>query len=315
LKMVYHQLLFCSIIFAILNPIFSDIYMHNPRGTNNRHNEANPERNNANLNFDSENNNRGGYNVGDDGAIFYYAKSILPIQWTNQHSCNDVNSDCTLILQYTCDNSLRDGQGTTTIPVTLADEGNPQYRLTENLTSYLNCAVRSRNTNLFTADQNLKGKSGIYTRQNPGGTRYGYECPEERDYYPHWQPNNWIDIAILTNRQDLCSYYRQNSQNVQSRSACTFAVKTDLMNAYTNGIILPNDQAACAAFNDTRMKGVKPIWTVFPSNGQPAPECFTPSHTRENHLGDIVGSQMSVYNWTLPNIVAKKCVLRIRYNI
>lgn len=32
---------------------------------------------------------------------------------TNQHSCNDVNSDCTLLLQYTCDDSLRDGQGTT----------------------------------------------------------------------------------------------------------------------------------------------------------------------------------------------------------
>ena len=31
--------------------------------------------------FDSQNNNRGGYNVGDDGAIYYYANSILPIQW------------------------------------------------------------------------------------------------------------------------------------------------------------------------------------------------------------------------------------------
>jgi hypothetical protein len=31
---------------------------------------------------------------------------------TNQHSCNDVNSDCTLLLQYTCNDALRDGKTT-----------------------------------------------------------------------------------------------------------------------------------------------------------------------------------------------------------
>jgi hypothetical protein len=40
-----------------------------------------------------------------------------------------------------------------TIPVTAAGESDPQYRLTEDLTSHLNCRVRSRNLNLFTADQ------------------------------------------------------------------------------------------------------------------------------------------------------------------
>jgi len=32
---------------------------------------------------------------------------------TNQHSCNDVNSDCALLLQYTCNDTLRDGTTTT----------------------------------------------------------------------------------------------------------------------------------------------------------------------------------------------------------
>ncbi|CAF4735702.1 unnamed protein product, partial [Rotaria magnacalcarata] len=40
--------------------------------------------------------------------MYYYTNSILPIQWTNQHSCNDVNADCTIIFQYTCGDQLRD---------------------------------------------------------------------------------------------------------------------------------------------------------------------------------------------------------------
>ncbi|CAF1149931.1 unnamed protein product [Adineta ricciae] len=312
--MFSHILVTCCIVFAIINPTLADIYLHNPRGSNNRHNEKTRQRSTPTLNFDSQNNERGGYNVGDDGAIYYYANSILPIQWTNQHSCNDVNSDCTLLLQYTCGDTLRDGQSTAKIPVTVQGEANETYRLTEDLASYLHCRVRSRNKNLYTADQGLKDSS-ISTRQNPGGTQNGYECPEERDYYPYWQPTNWIDIAILTNRQDLCSYYRENSQNVQSRFACTFENKDDLIQADKLKIIIPITREQCQAFNDSRLNGVKPRWIEYPSHNQPAPECYSPSYTRENHLGDIAGSDMPVFNWTLPNISAKKCVLRIRYNI
>ena len=60
--MAVQSLLIASGLFLALN---ADMYMHMPRGSNNRLNEASANRDNANRLFDSQNNNRGGYNAGD----------------------------------------------------------------------------------------------------------------------------------------------------------------------------------------------------------------------------------------------------------
>ena len=56
----------------------ADVYLHNPRGSNNRLKGQNRDRSNANRMFDSQNNNRGGYNVGE-GSLTYYEGSNLQV--------------------------------------------------------------------------------------------------------------------------------------------------------------------------------------------------------------------------------------------
>lgn len=61
-----------------LNAVLADIYLHNPRGSNNRLDEQTRERDNANRLFDSQNNGRGGYL---QGSMNFYAGSNLQIEW------------------------------------------------------------------------------------------------------------------------------------------------------------------------------------------------------------------------------------------
>jgi len=97
----------------------ADIYMHNPRGSNDRNCERNVNRNNGNRLFDSQNNAKGGYAcpraVGtQDNNLFevpkqmyYYEGSYVPIEWTNQHGCGPNGKlNCEVIIQYTCEAQL-----------------------------------------------------------------------------------------------------------------------------------------------------------------------------------------------------------------
>ena len=76
---------------------------------------------------------------------------------------------------------------------------------------------------LFTADQNIKGKIPIYTRQNPAGTRRGLEVPEERDYYPYWGPTPWKDIPIMVSDRKTADYITQYVESPQYAYKCEYS--------------------------------------------------------------------------------------------
>jgi len=291
--------------------VLADVYLHNPRGSNNRLNEANQNRDNANRMCDTQNNDKGGYCWGP--PMYFYVGSHLMVEWTNQHACANPKVDCNIIIQYMCGAEVRDGTVTDTIPddagaynqkvtrenpITGEDEQVFKYGMHENYQYYQDCKARERNAGLFTADQNMNGRNAaINTRQDNNGNRNGFECPEERDYYPYWHPTPWKDIAILVNNEDHCDFFQKESQNVKAKHYCSVPAH--------------NNQAACTQNGGTWVK--RTAWDIDP------PVCEKAQWTRDNHLGNSVNEfhrgYASSFNWTIPNDPHENCVLRLRYNI
>ena len=107
-------------ILFVFNKTTADVYMHNPRGSNNRCDERANDRNNANRLFDSQNNGAGGYAApcqDTDLACFdmnYYTGSYLDLRYTTQHACG-LQNQCEIIIQYGCDTAVRNGEPTSAL--------------------------------------------------------------------------------------------------------------------------------------------------------------------------------------------------------
>jgi hypothetical protein len=215
-------------------------------------------------------------------------KSTLRVEWTAQHGCggsdasDPSNVNCDLIIQYMCrpqlaankpseSDRIRDGlstqrqkftEATAPAPTVAEDLARKQadvsaeLGLHESWDSYDECITRERNSNLFVADQKLNNNqrgysSAVFTRQESRGARRGYECPEERDYYPYWHPSAWKDIAVLTNNQSKCAVYQSESFNVKPRHRCVETDKNGQMRRTSRW----NNHADCSKNGGT--------WTEF----------------------------------------------------
>jgi len=326
--MLKKQVLLPLLIICMVT-VNADVYMQSIRGGNNRLDEANRERNNGNRLFDSQNNDRGGYNV---GKLNFYTGEEIPISWTLQHGCGtDDVKHCEVIIQGMCDPMARDGTTTQRIPDNPANcrnfncDTDVKFGRHESYQWYQDCKATERNMGLFQASQQPNRADATRTRQNPGGTRRGYECPEERDYYPYWRPTPWFDIAIFTKDTEKCQAYQQESENVKSRFYCNVPQVVKDANNFGNGIgKTPNNYDACMALapatNDAGNTTVAE-WVEVPPNGMPEPVCLQSEASRPNHLGLIGNQKQWTYMWTVPDAMLnngdaeRACVFRLRYNI
>merc|ERR1712065_90064 len=145
---------------------------------------------------------------------------------------------CDMIIQYRCDTLMRNGVSRerpednldTAESEPSADRGRH-----EPYSNWLECRTRDRNEGLFIADQNVGGQARN-TRQNAGGGRSGYECAEERDYYPYWHPSMWKDIAVMTDNTTRCAYYQAESQNVKAKGTCSTVTDNNPISCAQNGV-------------------------------------------------------------------------------
>ena len=311
--------------------------------SNDRLTEQSGDRNNAERLFDSQNNAKGGYSWGP--KMYYYVGSSLSVEFTNQHSCGQENNDCDIVMQYMCGDDVRDGSDgapanqnapntpsfcdpqtpadgcNKTIWTTLNTAGEPMYGIHESYDYYEKCYSRERNKGLFAADRNVNNNRGATsTRQNTngnnvrnapsqnGGKNHGYECPEERDYWPYWHPTPWTDIAVMTTRTSQCDLMRSTSGNVRSYGQCIFPNNVNYpVDADGNRLQGGNNYEAC-----TKQSGT---WVDSPAKGGGRPTCVEAPWSRDNHLGNTQQGHNPMFNWTIPNRPHTNCVLRLRYNI
>ena len=140
-----------------------------------------------------------------------------------------------------------------------------RFGMQESYDYYQDCQHTERNKGLYTADQRVNRNDRRGTRQNPNGNRHGFECNEERDYYPWWAPSPWIDIAVLTDNAankvchytdpyctKRCEYYMNNTMNFHKKGYCdvdhsknTSTVTTKLTSTAWTNRVWYNNRAAC----------------------------------------------------------------------
>ena len=309
-------------------------------------------------------------------------ETVLPLEWSIQHGCDNDELLCTVIIQMLCQpdemsdavpgTKMQDGRSEATPRFQRPNghsetESNLEQRrrndndnnrgLHESWDWYNECYQRERNLHLFTAERDLddvrvnnkRYQSALFTRQNNGGDRHGYECPEERDYYPYFTPDPWKDIAILTdNPGSRCSYYRRNSfsgSNTRGTCAGKDGQRLQIHYVYNNRTACerdghqwfqvvnylekaPNFNSESMCVRNSNAKATY-LWAVpyDAKNFQtpeclvqvPPPDCQESPKTRSNHHGnEATTSDFPRYLWTLPHFpseTAQRCVLRMRYNI
>jgi len=313
----------------------ADVYMHNPRGSNNRLNEANAQRNNGNRLFDSQNNNRGGYNVGDrtdddhdtnnpefddpddvydyndldsnkQYQMAYFEESELVVEWTNQHACGGNEQDdpqkvnCNIVIQYMCDHNENSD-----IAMTVETRnGGSQNDPTE------------PNTYAQAQDTTSDGNTGRHESRG-----WYYECKKRRRNfglllldqklngnsakYTRQNPNGNRNGLECPEERDYYPYWWPTpwvdvaylTDHVEQICPLVAEANQNNNDVYKCDGLVQNDQETYITEEQCDANGGD--WEAWNKNVDP-PECLEAPWARTNHLGNGRDGQAQNYTWTLP---------------
>lgn len=304
--------------------------MHSPKGSNNRLNEQNQNRDNNNRLFDSQNNNKGGYSVGVDEDIYadsddvdtpltgpeefenmnndgydqepatFFSGSVMDITWTNQHACgpNYKDGGCEIVIQYMCDDEagapqLRDGEQTG------CPNNNDQCPPLDNDEDVnddtFNYEYGQHETVWYYQDCRTRERNaGLFTAdQNLNGN-------EAR--FTRQNPNGGRSGTECPEERDYYPYWhpspwRDIAVLTSDLSRCPMyqAESQNVMNKGNCTVPEHNNQNDCEGDGGT--------WQMVGAFNMAAPECLEVYWTRDNHLGNVENGHAASYNWTLPALM------------
>jgi len=225
----------CACLLAVFLHVSADLYMHNPRGSNNRLNEKSANRNNANRLFNSQNNNRGGYNVIDlddaDGFdqnnpyaedidtmyspqaqldnvqynMIFQEGSLLRLTWTAQHGCGNAFNNCNFVIQFACDTSDTSDEDFDDLPY-------------KGLGIRMN-ALNGGNTNTPGETDNVNNIEGTYDNNNDN-ERGRHESEEFYTMCRNRDRNNGLFLADQNLKGSAQKYTRQNPNGNRNGLEC-----------------------------------------------------------------------------------------------
>merc|ERR1719167_642259 len=200
-------------------------------------------------------------------------------------------------------NTPNDPNNVRQIAATYTNNNNDNEGRHESEEYYVFAKNRERNKGLFTADQKLQGNDQTKTRQNPGGTRRGLEVPEERDYFPYWQPSIWRPVAIMHNDLAECqTQMAAKSAANEAKSACVptaAQINGALNNNQLNDLVSQKTQADCEAAQGTWFTDKFDMPAGYPF-------CVKAAWSQVNNLGNVKdtgnGGLPQNWDWTLPTV-------------
>jgi hypothetical protein len=216
---------------------------------------------------------------------------------------------------------------------------NRAYGMQESWDYYQLCQFTQRNNGLYAADQQIQRRDQRGTRQNPNGNRHGFECPEERDYYPWWAPSPWIDIAVLSDSASdevclsantsncslRCQYYMNNTMNFNMKGYCdvnhtdsSISPTVKFQSTLWRNRQWPNNRDDCE--NNAVIQGL--VWYEISHSdildlGNNSFVCAKTQYSRANQLGnaraDYVTSQSATSSGTVLKMKAVEGVNANRF--